>query len=62
MQWQSISEGKAKDKWERKSCQTNHNLDNSYSSGVYQTGPKGGCFKSDVNGKKKYVAHSYCGR
>jgi hypothetical protein len=24
MQWQSVAEGKAKDKWERKGCQINH--------------------------------------
>ncbi|MCX7105232.1 MAG: hypothetical protein NTU70_08145 [Methylococcales bacterium] len=24
IQWQSVAEGKAKDKWERKGCQINH--------------------------------------
>ncbi len=62
MQWQSVAEGKAKDKWERKGCQTNHNSGSSYSSGIYQTGPKGGCFTYDANGKKKYASHSKCGR
>ena len=62
MQWQSVEEGKAKDKWERKGCQINHDSGSSYSSGIYQTGPKGGCYTYTSSGKKKYVAHSKCGR
>ena len=60
MQWQSVAEGKEKDKWERKGCQINHKSVSSYSSGIYQTGPKGGCYTYSSNGKKKYVAHSKC--
>lgn len=62
MQWQSVAEGKAKDKWERKGCQINHDSGSSYSSGIYKSGPKGGCYTYDTNGNKKYVVHSKCGR
>jgi hypothetical protein len=60
MQWQSVAAGKAKDKWERKGCHINHDSDSNYSSGVYQTGPKGGCYTDTSSGKMKYVAHSKC--
>ena len=49
--------GQGKNKWERKGCQS----DQPDSSGIYQAGPKGGCFTLDTNGGKKYVDHSYCG-
>lgn len=68
MQWQSVAEGKAKDKWERKGCETDGSGSHSYSgssssgSGSYQTGSRGGCFTYSASGKKKYVDHSYCGR
>ncbi len=60
MQWQSIAEGKAKDKWERNGCEsgrksTNDNLDDSY-----HIGPRGGCFTYSKGGNKKYVDHSFC--
>ncbi len=64
MQWQSIAEGKAKDKWERKGCQANSisSIGNSNNeSEAYQIGSRGGCFYYDSVGKKKYVAHSKCG-
>jgi len=67
MQWQTVAQGKAKDKWERKGCETGNSGSHSYSgssssgSGSYQTGPKGGCFTYSASGAKKYVAHSYCG-
>ncbi len=59
MQWQSIAEGKAKDRWERIGCGKS---DSGTSSGGYQSGPKGGCFTLGADGGKKYVAHSFCGR
>ena len=64
MQWQSVAEDKAKDKWERKDCQTPsaRESDNGGNSGGYQSGSRGGCFTVDANGNKKYVAHSFCGR
>ncbi len=68
MQWQSAAEGKAKDKWERKGCQVKSPANRPYSgnsstgSGSYQTGSRGGCFTYSASGKKKYVAHSFCGR
>ena len=63
MQWQSVAEGKAKDKWERKGCATGKNAanDETFNSG-YQTGPRGGCYTYSSSGKKKYVDHSFCGR
>lgn len=63
MQWQSVSEGKAKDKWERKGCATGKKAanDETFSSG-YQTGSRGGCYTYSASGKKKYVDHSFCGR
>ena len=68
MQWQTKEASKAKDKWERKGCGTDGSRNHSYSgssssgSGGYQTGPKGGCFTYSASGKKRYVAHSFCGR
>ena len=65
MQWQTVPEAKAKDKWERKDCQVNRLLYRTLTgsgSGRYQTGSRGGCFTYSPSGTKKYVAHSYCGR
>ena len=64
MQWQSVAEGKAKDKWERKGCSTNSHSTSSSSSEseVYQTGSRGGCFYYDGDGRKHYVSHDKCGR
>jgi hypothetical protein len=64
MQWQSIAEGKAKDGWERKGCQTKHQpsmppkmVNNTKD---YYTGPKGGCFIYTKSAKKRYVNQIYC--
>ena len=68
MQWQSVAEGKAKDKWERKGCQIGGSGKHSYSgnsigysSGEYHTGPKGGCYSYTASGNKRYVDHAFCG-
>jgi hypothetical protein len=62
MQWQSVAEGKAKDKWERKGCQSEHSAISRVSqSGEYHTGKKGGCFIYTSSAKKRYVDRSYCG-
>lgn len=75
MQWQSVTEGKIKDKWERKDCQTSSLKGYSYfrkssyssdspspslSTNDYNRGPRGGCFVYTANGKKRYVNHSNC--
>lgn len=70
MQWQSVEEGKAKDKWERKDCQISGLGQNSYSSRSsspssssskeYNRGPRGGCFVYTSGGKKRYVNRSNC--
>lgn len=65
MQWQSVSEGKAKDKWERKGCSISstkrvNGSKEKTSSNSYFTGPRGGCFTYSGSGKKRYVDHSYC--
>jgi hypothetical protein len=75
MQWQTVAEGKAKDKWERKDCQVNSSGNRLYStkssfSGVsssitsssneYHIGKRGGCFTYSASGKKRYVDHSRC--
>ena len=69
MQWQSVAEGRAKDKWERKGCQTGNFGNHLYSgnslgslSGEYHIGKRGGCFTYTDSGNKRYVAHSYCGQ
>ncbi len=63
MQWQTTEAGKAKDRWERKDCQTpNKESDSGGNSGVYQSGSRGGCFTYRADGTKQYVAHSFCGR
>ena len=63
MQWQSEAESKAKDKWERNGCSTGIKTSNNPpSSGEYYSGKRGGFFTYGANGKKHYVAHSYCGR
>jgi hypothetical protein len=75
MQWQSVAEGKAKDKWERKNCQVGSSGNHLYSrkssysivsssitssSTEYHTGKRGGCFTYSSSGKKRYVDHSNC--
>ena len=77
MQWQSVAEGKAKDKWERKGCQISSSGRHSYSgknpylvtgssiassNRVYFSGSRGGCFTYTASGNKRYVAHSFCGQ
>ena len=77
MQWQSVAEGKAKDKWERKGCQMGSSGRHSYSgkspylvtgsslapsNSVYFSGSRGGCFTFTASGNKRYVAHSFCGQ
>jgi hypothetical protein len=62
MQWQSVAEGKAKDKWERKGCETGHSaISRIAQSGDYYIGKKGGCFTYTSSAKKRYVDRSYCG-
>ena len=69
MQWQSVAEGKAKDKWERKDCRISGLGQHSYSGGSsspslssneYNRGPRGGCFVYTSGGKKRYVNRSNC--
>ena len=36
--------------------------ESSRSENGYITGPRGGCYYWNINGKKTYVDHSYCGR
>ena len=64
MQWQSVEEGKLKDKWERAGCSTNSDSTNRSrnESAVYQTGTRGGCFTYGQDGRKHYVSHDKCGR
>ena len=77
MQWQSVAEGKAKDKWERKGCQVGSTVNFLYlgkspylvtgsrpasSNSVYFSGSRGGCFTYTTSGNKRYVAHSFCGQ
>jgi hypothetical protein len=77
MQWQSVAEGKAKDKWERKGCQIGSAMDHSYgrkshysntasnptpSDSLYYSGSRGGCFTYTASGNKRYVDHSFCGQ
>jgi hypothetical protein len=51
MQWQTIDDGKAKDRWERKLC---HVSDRPVSSSsTCFTGPRGGRYRM-VNGRKRY--------
>ena len=74
MQWQSVADAKAKDKWERKGCQRGSSKNHSYSrksyysggssstssSNGYSRGARGGCFTYSANGKKHYVDRSFC--
>jgi hypothetical protein len=58
MQWQTVEEGKEKDKWERKDCQiTNQPI--AAPSG-YIRGPRGGCYKLTASGNKRYVDRALC--
>lgn len=63
MQWQTVAEGKNKDKWERKGCSTGSNGAGrqSLADGAYHLGPRGGCYTLN-GGKKVYVDHALCGR
>lgn len=65
MQWQTEQQAKVKDKWERKGCRTYARTGNLTTSDQPQSGyirgPKGGCFTYTASGRKRYVAHSYCG-
>lgn len=70
MQWQTVAQGKAKDKWERRDCFAGSRIprlptkpsheQNFGSVHEYRTGPRGGCYTTTLNGKKSYVDHSYC--
>ena len=60
MQWQSIEEGKAKDKWERKECESGKKSTSSSVDDGYHIGSRGGCFTYSRSGTKKYVNHSFC--
>ena len=63
MQWQTEEASKAKDRWERKGCETGNSGSGTGSlSGEYHTGKRGGCFTYSASGKKRYVSHSFCGR
>ena len=76
MQWQSVAEGKAKDKWERKGCQFGSAMEHSYlgknpflvtgsspasSNSAYFSGSRGGCFTYTASGNKRYVAIPFVG-
>ena len=76
MQWQSLAEGKAKDKGERKGCKVGSTVDHAYfrtsahsgsgssptaANNEYYSGSRGGCFTYSMSGNKRYVAHSFCG-
>src|SRR5450631_2028004 len=62
MQWQSVAEGKAKDKWERVGCKSGMKPANDDTYSGYHSGKRGGCFTYSASGKKRYVSHSFCGR
>jgi hypothetical protein len=77
MQWQSVAEGKAKDKWERKGCQVVSTVDYPYLgkspylvtgsrpasfNSAYFIGSSGGCFTNTASGNKRYIAHFFCGQ
>jgi len=51
MQWQSVAEGKAKDKWERKGCASGRKAANDDTYGGYHSGKRGGCFTYSASGK-----------
>ncbi len=62
MQWQSVADGKQKDKWERKDCQVSHSGNRPRPQvGTYFTGKKGGCFTYTTGVRKRYVDRSFCG-
>jgi hypothetical protein len=76
MQWQSVAEGKAKDKWERKGCQIGSSGRHSYSgknpyfvtgssiassNSAYISGSRGGYFTFTASGNKRYVAIPFVG-
>ena len=67
MQWQTKTDAKLKDKWERKSCQLTSQrlIANNFSRSQtdynnYYSGPRGGCYTYTESGKKRYVDHSFC--
>lgn len=64
MQWQTVADGKAKDAWERKDCQTQREqatpVANASGDSRYHWGPRGGCYTYSASGKKRYVDHSFC--
>jgi hypothetical protein len=64
MQWQSIDEAKAKDKWERRGCSKPHRRSSSYrgysANNSYYLGARGGCFTYSKNGNKRYVNRAFC--
>lgn len=61
MQWQSVADGKAKDKWERKDCQLSRSIPAQRTQvSAYFTGSKGGCYTYTSGVKKHYVDRSFC--
>ena len=62
MQWQTVSQGKEKDGWERKGCSKHSSRSSNTfkSSEIYYQGSHGGCFTYSASGKKRYVSHSHC--
>ena len=53
MQWQSVAEGKAKNKWERKGCESGKKPANDDTYSGYHTGKRGGCFTYSASGELK---------
>ncbi len=68
MQWQTVAEGKAKDKWERDGCTVNGAASNlsvantavNATDSAYHVGKRGGCYTYTAGGNKRYVDHSFC--
>jgi len=63
MQWQTTSDSKAKDKWERKDCQVSNSPNKQHpqsSTSGYIKGSRGGCYELTTSGKKHYVARGLC--
>lgn len=68
MQWQSVEEGKAKDKWERKGCETGAqseqppiiNAPEAVGSGKYQCGAKSTCKQMSSCEEAKFYLNT-CG-
>ena len=56
MQWQTIAEGKTKDKWERNGCESKtKSVQNASNNSVCHVGPRGGTYTITRTGRKNYA-------